>query len=837
MDVTCFKCGKNIHANDATRALAGHLRASHTAAGLVENLVCGQHGCKKTFTVMNSFLRHIRRKHLNENLHVPVVNQHPPDEPMHNDAGNASEDDQDEEEENYAETFSIDNLKQLALSMIMKLKSTAAVSYTAIEHVMCGTKVMFQDTLAALKHNMLHVMQMHEVDITSDDVQDLCTKFSSFENPYLGIETPKQQVNYMIDNLMLVPPVEIALGTRIDQAVDRTTGEYVPKVVTETFQYIPVINVLKLVLKPGVQDLIDREKTLPPGYLRGYRDGHQYQQHGIFKTHPNALRLQLFYDDVEVANPIGSKTGIHKLGLFYYSIQNLPFNLNSSMNSIFVLAVCYTSDIKKYGFQPILDPFIKEMEQLESDSGVELDLDGRACKVHGTLVSYSADTLAAHELLGFLSPSANLLCRLCKATREGIQIHFEEDDFEQREIDDHDDSVEAVALRRNGDPETGVRTFCPLNSLQNFHCVTNYNFDVMHDMLEGVCPYEVKLLLNQFIFSEQFFTLPELNQRLRSFHYSFTDKKNKPSALASDRLRKPADHKLGQKAAQMWCLVRMLPFLIGDRIPQNNNHYSLLLLLLQCMDIIYAPLVSISQTVYLKYLISEHHALFKMLFPESRMINKHHHMVHYPTCMRMSGPMVTMQCLKYELKHGFSKRVASVNCNFKNICKSVACKHQVLQCTAWSGDEMRADIQCLEGCVTAVESVEGSEVVMEFLQLEEGSEVFAASKISLFGTTYKQNLFLASVVENDIPQFSKVSSILVCGQASDELYFVLQKYQTKGFVAHFHAFEIAELDVPEFSVMTPSQLLDHLPLSGLRTYEQNSPVYLCPRYSLTRIQY
>jgi hypothetical protein len=131
-----------------------------------------------------------------------------------------------------------------------------------------------------------------------------------------------------------------------------------------------VLEVLKLVLKPCVQNLI--EKSSPPGFLRGSQDGLQYQQHGIFKIHPRALRLQLSYDDVEVMNPIGSKADVHKLGLFYYTIQNLPFTINSSMNSVFLLAVCYTSDIKKYGFQPILDPFIKEVKQLDSDNGEKL---------------------------------------------------------------------------------------------------------------------------------------------------------------------------------------------------------------------------------------------------------------------------------------------------------------------------------------------------------------------------------------------------------------------------------------------------------------------------------
>ena len=264
---------------------------------------------------------------------------------------------------------------------------------------------------------------------------------------------------------------------------------------------------------------------MPPGFMTGYQDGQQYQQHGIFKNHPRALRLQLSYDDAEVTNPIGSKAGVHKLGLFYYTIQNLPFTVSSSMNGVFLLAVCYTSDIKKYGFQPILDPFVKKVKQLESDCGVVLQWDGRVCEVHGTLVSFNADTLAAHELLGFLGPSAHRLCRLCDATRELIQIFLKEEDFNMREIDSHDDAVDVVSLRRNGDLDTGVRTSCPLNLLQNFHCVTNYNLDTMHDMLEGLCPCEVKLLLNHFIFSDQFITLSDVNQRIKSYHYSFTDKK------------------------------------------------------------------------------------------------------------------------------------------------------------------------------------------------------------------------------------------------------------------------------------------------------------------------
>ena len=108
------------------------------------------------------------------------------------------------------EMFSVATLKKLAFSMIMRLKSSSAVPFSAIQNVMHASKVMFQDTLGALKHTMLQVFQTHSVDTTSAEVQELCTKVASFENPFLSIETPKQQINYMVHSLMLVPPLEIA---------------------------------------------------------------------------------------------------------------------------------------------------------------------------------------------------------------------------------------------------------------------------------------------------------------------------------------------------------------------------------------------------------------------------------------------------------------------------------------------------------------------------------------------------------------------------------------------------------------------------------------------------
>lgn len=69
---------------------------------------------------------------------------------------------------------------------------------------------------------------------------------------------------------------------------ETVTGETIQWVVTETFHYIPVLDALKLILKPHVVKSIENEKSSPSGFLARYQDGQQYQRHAIFKMHPRA---------------------------------------------------------------------------------------------------------------------------------------------------------------------------------------------------------------------------------------------------------------------------------------------------------------------------------------------------------------------------------------------------------------------------------------------------------------------------------------------------------------------------------------------------------------------
>ena len=51
--------------------------------------------------------------------------------------------------------------------------------------------------------------------------------------------------------------------------------------------------------------------------MRDVCDGSYVKDHQLFHKYPTALQFILYYDDIEVCNPLGSSAGIHKLGKWF----------------------------------------------------------------------------------------------------------------------------------------------------------------------------------------------------------------------------------------------------------------------------------------------------------------------------------------------------------------------------------------------------------------------------------------------------------------------------------------------------------------------------------------
>lgn len=160
-------------------------------------------------------------------------------------------------------------------------------------------------------------------------------------------------------------------------------------------------------------------KSSTDNVIRSAVDGSIWKNHPVFKKYPKALIFQIYEDDVEVVNALGSRTGVHKLTNIYWSLLNIPEYLRSNLKSISLLACVKSSYIKEYGFAPVLKDFFTCIEKLQSDTGLELCVDGEKIFVHGSLLSVNGDGLALNFIGGFKEGigGATKPCRYCSMTR------------------------------------------------------------------------------------------------------------------------------------------------------------------------------------------------------------------------------------------------------------------------------------------------------------------------------------------------------------------------------------------------------------------------------------
>ena len=176
-----------------------------------------------------------------------------------------------------------------------------------------------------------------------------------------------------------------------------------------------------------------------------------------------------------------------------------------------------------------------------------------------------------------------------------------------------------------------------------------------------------------------FIDLDLLNSRITSFYYSPSNSKNKPSPISHNKIQNP-DGASGQTASQMRCLIRYLPLIIGDLVPEDNEHLELILVLLECMDFIFCPEITVGETFFLKQLIKDHYDYFLARYSDRNLKPKHHFMTHYPQQIRQLGPLTNYWTMRFEAKHSFFKRLGDIVCNYRNILKTLAERHQMFLC-------------------------------------------------------------------------------------------------------------------------------------------------------------
>lgn len=223
-----------------------------------------------------------------------------------------------------------------------------------------------------------------------------------------------------------VQPIQKAHGIRMKRNYDSTAQCYRQVPVTRTFTYVPILETLQFILNnEAVQQFFINNIFENNNACTNFIDGTVYKTNSFFQINKNAIQIQLYFDEFEVCSPLESKTGIHKIGAFYFTINNFPIHIILMLQNIFLVALSYNVNIKKFGLYPILEVIVNDIKILEKQG---IFVESLNTYVKDTLISLSCDNLAGTMLLGMNeSFNSNHYCKICTMHKEHAQKACAED--------------------------------------------------------------------------------------------------------------------------------------------------------------------------------------------------------------------------------------------------------------------------------------------------------------------------------------------------------------------------------------------------------------------------
>ena len=197
----------------------------------------------------------------------------------------------------------------------------------------------------------------------------------------------------------MVKPKETVLGESLKYI--RKNGTLKLQKVNDTSIYVSIIESLQDMLTNDrlAKILIKKPSYNREGVYYDVCDGNHYKNSSFFqKPHP-VFSIIIFQDAVEICNPLGNRSGKHKLVNFYWTLLNIPPQLRSKLHSMKLFAMVSKPNLDKYSFYEVLKPFFEELHKLFH--GVEFKINNQDIKCFGNVILCLGDTEGQHQIGGF----------------------------------------------------------------------------------------------------------------------------------------------------------------------------------------------------------------------------------------------------------------------------------------------------------------------------------------------------------------------------------------------------------------------------------------------------
>lgn len=144
----------------------------------------------------------------------------------------------------------------------------------------------------------------------------------------------------------------------------------------------------------------------------------------------------------------------------------------------------------------------------------------------------------------------------------------------------------------------------------------------------------------------------------------------------------------------------------------------------------------------------------------------------------------------------------------KNICKSLAERHQYYQCTFNTGGHFISDgnLESTVGFNVPICLLD-DQLKQLLIRVVQGEDIFLCKSVKYFGIVYWRDTSVVYLVDNFNMEFSRIEN---CAIIHGVPYLICRKLQTVGFERHFHGFRVSESN--QYNVLKVADLKEPNPL-------------------------
>lgn len=806
MNLECFKCGRYF--SDLSQAFK-HLKKIHLLENNLSELSCLVSKCGKTYRTFDSLRSHVKKcivqakskdefepesnldvensKQEDANIesdiieHVRTIDLHsyeyeyePSNENVQINAPTDNAYVYEIESHSYQMSEFLNKYSNDIKAMFLTNQNTDKIFDLSIRLIENFTKFC---------RNLLEDSRYNKDDVLHLALDYVRKKFAEDHSTY-----KRQQ--QLLKNESFINPQTKVLGTHWEMVKSKSTNSWIPRLLESKIHYTPILPTLQSLFKRKEfsdmyfeHNLGTNRHRCQEGAYKYFCCGDLFKKSELFLDQPHALQLQIATDDFEICDPLGSKSGIHKMTPIYFTIKNVPSHYLSKLSNINLVSLSRADDVKtkETDFNDLWEHVVREIIHLEN-TGIQIE---SKPNLRGTISLMGFDNLGANQTLGFVESFNSHFCRFCVASKKDTQAMITEDLSMLRNIENYEYHLKIVeeSEKVNFAETKGVKRSCALNKLNYFHIINNKSVDIMHDLNEGCIPFLMKHLFHYCI-SEKMFTEDWLEKHIQYFAFSSYNK-SWPSHINMKK------DNLNQNASQLMCLFRNLGFVLYQFREDKSlkKVWKCVESLQIIVQICFSSEIHVSDINILRESISTHLSSILEVF-KLPLIPKHHLITHYPGIILHMGPLCHMNMMRFESKHKSLKSIAKRGNNFINITQTISIRSQAE--LLYKGFTYCDDIDC--GKISRID-VTQLEVESELANvLEERDTVFEIEWYKCNNLTFKKDLVVMH--ENYFHQIIRIFAV------NDKYFLFSVKFRFSEFDSFIHCLIIEKI-TPSIKKLIP----------------------------------